>query len=269
MTIPSDAAKKANTCLTKCCSFSVSLAQSLRSCARSISSAVQNEASAFLYISQMRGYWIGKMTKRLGFSLSRGSLASSVCGSPGIFEGGWGRVGGDWGGVARRTFSKLATQNLARRVTDGGHKPRVSQRHTYGRRRIANGFPRSSLGRQAFFPRSGHLKSTPGTCFVFNWSRIEYTPPRFIAQCGLVHLPGLVRSLHSWRFNEFATTQLATFSAFLAFFWSLLASCTWPPLACPPSSGSQTPPACACSSSPQGAGRDPSATGLRRHAPAW
>ena len=75
--MPSDAAKNAKTCFTKCCSSSVSLAQSLRSCARSSSSAVQKLASAFLYISQMRGYWIGKMTKRFGFSLSMGSLASS------------------------------------------------------------------------------------------------------------------------------------------------------------------------------------------------
>ncbi len=37
------------------------------------SSAVQKEASAFLYICQMSWYWIGKMTKRWGLSFRRGS----------------------------------------------------------------------------------------------------------------------------------------------------------------------------------------------------
>ena len=42
------------------------------------SSTVQKEACACLYIFQMSGYWMGKMTNRLGFSLSKGS--SSVSG---------------------------------------------------------------------------------------------------------------------------------------------------------------------------------------------
>lgn len=42
------------------------------------SSAVQKEASAFLYICQMSWYWIGKMTKRRGFSFSRGSSSTLV-----------------------------------------------------------------------------------------------------------------------------------------------------------------------------------------------
>eukprot|EP00446_Apocalathium_sp_SHHI-4_P037550 CAMPEP_0177323454 /NCGR_PEP_ID=MMETSP0368-20130122/16752_1 /TAXON_ID=447022 ORGANISM="Scrippsiella hangoei-like, Strain SHHI-4" /NCGR_SAMPLE_ID=MMETSP0368 /ASSEMBLY_ACC=CAM_ASM_000363 /LENGTH=37 /DNA_ID= /DNA_START= /DNA_END= /DNA_ORIENTATION= len=37
--MPSEAAKKAKMCFTKCCSFSVRVSQSLPSCARSISSA--------------------------------------------------------------------------------------------------------------------------------------------------------------------------------------------------------------------------------------
>jgi len=40
------------------------------------SSAVQNDASAFLYICQMSWYWMGKMTKRREFSFSSGSSSS-------------------------------------------------------------------------------------------------------------------------------------------------------------------------------------------------
>ena len=42
------------------------------------SSAVQKLASAFLYICQMSPYWIGRMTKRLGFSISKGSWVFST-----------------------------------------------------------------------------------------------------------------------------------------------------------------------------------------------
>ena len=42
------------------------------------SSAVQKLASAFLYICQMSPYWMGRMTKRLGFSISKGSQVSST-----------------------------------------------------------------------------------------------------------------------------------------------------------------------------------------------
>lgn len=41
------------------------------------SSTVQKEACACLYIFQMSGYWMGKMTNRLGFSLSKGSSSVS------------------------------------------------------------------------------------------------------------------------------------------------------------------------------------------------
>lgn len=45
------------------------------------SSAVQKEASAFLYICQMSWYWIGKMTKRRGLSRSSGSSSSAPRGT--------------------------------------------------------------------------------------------------------------------------------------------------------------------------------------------
>jgi len=54
-------------------SFLLRPSQSLRSDARSISSAVQNEASAFLYMSQISACWIGKRTNRPEFSDSNGS----------------------------------------------------------------------------------------------------------------------------------------------------------------------------------------------------
>lgn len=72
-TIPSEAAKKARTCFTKWRSPSVRESQWRRSWERSTSSAVQNEASAFLYISQMDGYWIGNMQNRSGFGARSGS----------------------------------------------------------------------------------------------------------------------------------------------------------------------------------------------------
>jgi|MDSY01.1.fsa_nt_gb hypothetical protein len=62
LTMPSDAAKKASTWETKCFSLEESFSQSTWSLARSISSAVQKLASAFLYISHTRGYLIGKRT---------------------------------------------------------------------------------------------------------------------------------------------------------------------------------------------------------------
>jgi len=54
-------------------SFAVNEAQSFASWARSISSAVQKEASAFLYISQISSCWMGKMTNLPGFSWRSGS----------------------------------------------------------------------------------------------------------------------------------------------------------------------------------------------------
>jgi len=47
--MPSEAAKKARTCIMKCCSVVESWSQSTALLERSISSVVQKEASAFLY----------------------------------------------------------------------------------------------------------------------------------------------------------------------------------------------------------------------------
>lgn len=67
--MPSLAAKKARTCLTKCRSSSDRLSQSLWSCARSSSSAVQKHASAFLYICHT--FVVGKNdVKEEGVSVS-------------------------------------------------------------------------------------------------------------------------------------------------------------------------------------------------------
>merc|ERR1719240_1170969 len=60
----------------KCRSCSVSFSQSRVSCERSISSAVQNEASCFLYISQTSGYLMGNITHLSGLSRRMGSDAS-------------------------------------------------------------------------------------------------------------------------------------------------------------------------------------------------
>ena len=60
--MPSEAAKKAKTCLMKCLSSSFKLAQWVKSPAKSISSAVQKLAMAFLYILQMSSYLIGRIT---------------------------------------------------------------------------------------------------------------------------------------------------------------------------------------------------------------
>ena len=75
-TIPSLAAKNARTCLRKCCSSSLSCSQSLRSSARSISSAVQKEAACCLYIPQISSCSIGKSTNRSRFSCIIGSMNS-------------------------------------------------------------------------------------------------------------------------------------------------------------------------------------------------
>jgi hypothetical protein len=62
--MPSEAVKKARICRMKCCSVVESPSQSTALLERSISSAVQKEASAFLYILQMLLCWMGKRTKR-------------------------------------------------------------------------------------------------------------------------------------------------------------------------------------------------------------
>ena len=53
--------------------------QSFMSWQRSISSAVQNEASAFLYMAQTSACSMGKSTKRCLFSVRMGSIMSSGC----------------------------------------------------------------------------------------------------------------------------------------------------------------------------------------------
>ncbi len=77
LTMPSEAAKKARTCRMKCCSVVKSLSQSVALAARSISSAVQMDASEFLYILQMSLCWMEKRMKRWGFAWRSGSAASS------------------------------------------------------------------------------------------------------------------------------------------------------------------------------------------------
>jgi hypothetical protein len=58
--MPSDAAKKAKTWVMKCCSVGESLFQSVVSAERWISSAVQKDNSAFLYVLQMLSCWMEK-----------------------------------------------------------------------------------------------------------------------------------------------------------------------------------------------------------------
>ena len=58
--MPSDAAKKARTWEMEWRALSVRRFQSVVLVLRSISSAVQNEALAFLYIRQMSSCWMGK-----------------------------------------------------------------------------------------------------------------------------------------------------------------------------------------------------------------
>ena len=77
-TMPSEAAKNASTVEMKWRSLSLSFcSQSFMSWQRSISSAVQNEASAFLYIAHTSACSMGKSTKRFGFSMSSGSGVKS------------------------------------------------------------------------------------------------------------------------------------------------------------------------------------------------
>lgn len=61
----------------KCCSFAFNFCQSLKSCAKSNSSAVQKLASCFLYISHILGYLIGNNTNRCLFSVNKNSCLSA------------------------------------------------------------------------------------------------------------------------------------------------------------------------------------------------
>ncbi len=69
--------KEPSTWEMKWCSLSVSLFQSAMSAVRSISSAVQKDAWAFLYIFQMSAWHMGKRMIWCGFSCRSGSGASS------------------------------------------------------------------------------------------------------------------------------------------------------------------------------------------------
>jgi hypothetical protein len=87
-----EAAKNARKWETKWRSLSDSLSQSAMSAMRLISSAVQKDASAFLYICQMSAWCMGKSTKQCGSSCSSGLGARSL-----VFSGlvfcwllGWG-----------------------------------------------------------------------------------------------------------------------------------------------------------------------------------
>ncbi len=75
LTMPSEATKKVRTWDMKCCSVGKSFFQSAMSLERSISSAVQKDASASLYIFQMSECWMGKRMKRWGFGRRRVSGA--------------------------------------------------------------------------------------------------------------------------------------------------------------------------------------------------
>src|SRR5205809_5389703 len=77
-TIPSLAAKNARMCEMKCFSPELRFSQCLRSSDRSISSAVQKLASAFLYISQILGYLMGRITNRSLFSRSNNSFSKLI-----------------------------------------------------------------------------------------------------------------------------------------------------------------------------------------------
>ena len=72
--MPSEAAKKDSTDFKKNRSLSDNFSQSFGSWDKSNSSAVQKEASAFLYICQISLCWIGNKTNRFGFSLRIGSM---------------------------------------------------------------------------------------------------------------------------------------------------------------------------------------------------
>ena len=67
--------------------MSDSLIQSVRSAERYISSAVQKEALAFLYIHQMSLWWMGKSTKWCGFSCSSSLGASPLFSAILCFDG--------------------------------------------------------------------------------------------------------------------------------------------------------------------------------------
>ncbi|GMF55948.1 unnamed protein product [Phytophthora fragariaefolia] len=71
------------------CSLSVRFAQSLRSCTRSSSSAVQNETSAFLYTFHTSCSWIGNSMNRFGFSTRNGSGCSSPPNSLRLYSDIW------------------------------------------------------------------------------------------------------------------------------------------------------------------------------------
>jgi hypothetical protein len=78
LTMPLKAAKNARTWEMKRRSLADSLSQSAMSAVRSISSAVQKNALAFLYICQMLAWCMRKSKKWCGFSCDSGSGARSA-----------------------------------------------------------------------------------------------------------------------------------------------------------------------------------------------
>ncbi len=95
-------------------SLADSLSQSAMSAVRLISSAVQKDALAFLYILQMSAWFMGKSTKQCGFSFSSGSGARSPLFSAILcFDSCSGRVGAFlafrvvWAALVQNSFQPL------------------------------------------------------------------------------------------------------------------------------------------------------------------
>jgi len=111
--MPSDAAKKARTCEMKWRLLSVRQSQSVVSVLRSIYLAVQNEASACLYICQISSCWMGKRTKRWRFARRSGSGARSPLVSAVLcFDGGLrGEVGVVGFCIARVVLTQNSSQS--------------------------------------------------------------------------------------------------------------------------------------------------------------
>ncbi len=113
--MPSEAAKNVRTWKTKWHSLADSLPQSTMSAVRLISSAVQKDALAFLYIRQMLAWCMGKRTKWCGFSCSSGSGARSPLFSAVLcFDGCLGGVGAF---LAFRVVWAVLVQNLFQSLT--------------------------------------------------------------------------------------------------------------------------------------------------------
>jgi len=129
LTMPCDAAKKARTWEMKRRSLSVRRFQSVVSVLRSISSAVQNEASAFLYIRQISSCWMGKRTKRWGFAWRSGLGARSLLVSAVLCRDGGVRGGGLFTGFRAARF--VLVQNSFQSLPLSRMKLVISQKAWY------------------------------------------------------------------------------------------------------------------------------------------